>query len=403
LFKQSMSMRHMTGKSQWTHLRCCKIPKSIDNSSLGGMGLSEPVSILRRGRRKTRLLASMGLQLRDIQVLLLVLMVVAAPFLRCAAAAGGMVPRTRMATPAADEDPLVPLFRCFPTIVLGGLRTTYSCEAGNLLPFSDSRLVFSFFTPARYHEDWITYVNPGIVMSLLEFTPGDWVLPGRWDSAISIPSGGGFSYVTVTTTVNMDFMMLNETEANFSAPSPYYGMGVSLALNLPGNTTASDYMLVRSSNDCRYTTTSCTDSVGCYRMPPPGHLPPPGEYWLCVTSNGWNDKYLPWGAESLETKMLLVTPLYLTAGRDKNVVVQDPESVASVPGRVFLVRCPGNVCPLVTAHSGEKVVRLDACVNPSVSSRVYLSDLRVLSAEAGVYAVCVDDDGEYTAPAALPV
>ncbi|KEG05356.1 hypothetical protein DQ04_23031000, partial [Trypanosoma grayi] len=51
------------------------------------------------------------------------------------------------------------------------------------------------------------------------------------------------------------------------------------------------------------------------------------------------------------------------------------------------------------------VVHRDACVNTSSSSRVYLNDDRVLLTEAGVYAVCVDDggDGEYTAPAALPV
>ncbi|KEG05238.1 hypothetical protein DQ04_24971000, partial [Trypanosoma grayi] len=104
-FKQSKNMRHMEGKSQLTHLRCCKIPKNIGRCSLSFMGLCEPVSILRRGRRKARLLEAMGLQLRDIQVLCLVLMVVIEPFLRCAAAAGGMVPRTRMATPAADDDP----------------------------------------------------------------------------------------------------------------------------------------------------------------------------------------------------------------------------------------------------------------------------------------------------------
>ncbi|KEG06920.1 hypothetical protein DQ04_11651000 [Trypanosoma grayi] len=112
---QSKNMKHMEGKSQLTHLRCCKIPKSIGSCILGAMGLCEPVSILRRGRRKTRLLASMGLQLRDIQVLFLVLMVVIKPFLSCAAAAaGGMVPRTRMATPADDDDPSVTLTNCFP-------------------------------------------------------------------------------------------------------------------------------------------------------------------------------------------------------------------------------------------------------------------------------------------------
>ncbi|KEG05870.1 hypothetical protein DQ04_17681000 [Trypanosoma grayi] len=100
----------------------------------------------------------------------------------------------------------------------------------------------------------------------------------------------------------------------------------------------------------------------------------------------------------------MATPLYLTAGKDRNVVLRNAESVVSVLRRVFLVRCPGNDCPRVTTDSGEDVVHLDACASTSVSSRVYLSDLRVLSAQAGVYAVCVDDgDGEYTAPAALPV
>ncbi|KEG05651.1 hypothetical protein DQ04_19651010, partial [Trypanosoma grayi] len=112
-----------------------------------------------------------------------------------------------------------------------------------------------------------------------------------------------------------------------------------------------------------------------------------------------------WGLFPLEVKVLLATPLYLTAGKDRNVVLQDAESVVSVLGRVFLVRCPGNDCPRVNAGSKEKVVHRDACANTSVSSRVYLSDLRVLSAEAGVYAVCVDGDGdgEHIAPAALPV
>ncbi|KEG07013.1 hypothetical protein DQ04_11251000 [Trypanosoma grayi] len=203
----------------------------------------------------------------------------------------------------------------------------------------------------------------------------------------------------------MDFMIIDDTEVNFNALLPYYGMGVLFAPNLPSGIAASDYMMVRSFNDCQYTTTTCTDTVGCHRMTRPAHLPPPGKYWLCLTSNGWNSQYLLWGVESLEVKVLLATPLYLTAGTDRKVVLQDAESVVSVPGRVFLAPCPGNNCPLVTTGSGEEVVHRDACVNTSVSSRVYLSDLRVLSAEAGVYAVCVDDggDGEYTAPAALPV
>ncbi|KEG06301.1 hypothetical protein DQ04_14751010 [Trypanosoma grayi] len=208
----------------------------------------------------------------------------------------------------------------------------------------------------------------------------------------------------MTTNKSMDFMRIGATEANFDALFPYYGMGVLFAPNLPSGTTASDYMLVRSFNDCQYTPANCTDSVGCYRMLPPAHLPPPGEYWLCVTSNDWHSQYLPWGVESLEVKVLLSTPLYLTAGKDRNVVLQDAESVVSKLSRVFLVRCPGNYCPLVTTDSGEDVVHRDACVNTSSSSRVYLSDERVLLAAPGVYAVCVDDgDGEYTAPAALPV
>ncbi|KEG05650.1 hypothetical protein DQ04_19651000, partial [Trypanosoma grayi] len=115
-----MNMRHMEGESKLPHLRYSKMPKSIDNCSLGAMGLCEPVSVLRRGRRKTRLQASIGLQLRDIQAMFLVLMVVAEPFLCCAAAAaGGVVPQTRMTTPAADDDPLVTLTNCFPSVILG--------------------------------------------------------------------------------------------------------------------------------------------------------------------------------------------------------------------------------------------------------------------------------------------
>ncbi|KEG06609.1 hypothetical protein DQ04_13071000 [Trypanosoma grayi] len=392
----------MTGKSQLTNLQCCKIPKNIGSCSLGGMGLSEPVSVLRRGKRKVRLLASMGLQMRDIQVLCLVLMVVAAPFLWCAAAvAGGMVPRTRMATPAAGNESLVILTNCFPSVILGGLRNTYTCEVNNAQPLIGLNLVASF-SPVPFSQWPVTLeaesnkmtftASPEIALE----NRGELVIEERRD----ILSGA----TPVTTSVSMDFMIFGDAKANFNGLHPYYGMSASFAPNLPSGTTASDYMLVRSFNDCRYTTTTCTDTVGCYRIVPPGHLPPPDNYWLCVTSNGWNDKYLPWGVNSLEVKLLFATPPYLAAGKDKNVVLRDGESVVSRPGRVFLAWCPGNDCPIVTTGRWAGVLHRDACVNPPVSSRVYLSDEHVLFAESGVYAVCAEGgDGGYTAPTALRI
>ncbi|KEG11967.1 hypothetical protein DQ04_02101010 [Trypanosoma grayi] len=402
---QSKNVRHMKGKSQLTHLRYSKIPKSIDSCSLGDMGLSEPVSILRRGRRKVRLQTSMGLQLRDIQVLCLVLMLVIEPFLRCAAAAGGVVPRTRMATPAAGNESLVILTNCFPSVILSPSNIPYTCEVNNDEALSGLNLSASYYHKGDLIPGWPATLDEET--NTITFMPDHGAPSGRWELVFTGRSDNvGFS-TPRTTNKSMDFMLSEETNADFAILCPYYGMAVSFAPNLPSGTMASDYMLVRSFDVCQYTTTTCTDSVGCYRMLPPAHLPPPGEYRLCVTSNDWHDQYLPWGVESLEVKVLLATPLYLTAGKDRNVVLQDAESVVSMLRRVFLERCPDNNCPRVTTGSGEKVVHRDACVNTSVSSRVYLSDLRVLSAEAGVYAVCVDGDGdgdgEHIAPAALPV
>ncbi|KEG05343.1 hypothetical protein DQ04_23231000, partial [Trypanosoma grayi] len=279
-----MNMRHMTGKSQLTHLRCCKIPKSIDNCSLDAMCLCEPVSILRRGKRKTRLLASMGLQPRDIQVLCLVLMVVIEPFLCCAAAAGGVVPRTRMATPAADGKTLATLMNCFPSVILSPSNIPYTCEVSDAQPLIGLNLSASYYT---------SVLNPGWPATLdtkantITFMPVFGAPSGRWELVITSFSGYEDSDVPLTTNKSMNFMRLGATHTNFDALYPYYGMGVSFAPNLPTGTTASDYMLVRSFNDCRYTPANCTDSVGCYRMLPPAHLPPPGKYRLCVTSNDW--------------------------------------------------------------------------------------------------------------------
>ncbi|KEG05378.1 hypothetical protein DQ04_22721000, partial [Trypanosoma grayi] len=278
----------------------------------------------------------------------------------------------------------------------------YTCEVSDAQPLIDLNLSASYYTSVLIPE-WPATLDAKD--NTITFVPnGGGPSSGRWELAITRISVGGNSYVPLSTNKSMEFMMITATHANFATLHPYYGMVVSWTPNLPSGTVASDYMLVRSFNDCQYTTTTCTETVGCYRMLPPAHLPPPGEYWLCLTSNDWNSQYLPWGVESLEVKMLLATPLYLTAGKDRNVVLQDAESVVTKLNRVFLAPCPGNDCPLVTTDSGEDVVHRDACVNTSSSSRAYLSDDRVLLTEAGVYAVCVDDgDGEYTAPAALPV
>ncbi|KEG05683.1 hypothetical protein DQ04_19341000, partial [Trypanosoma grayi] len=272
----------------------------------------------------TRLLASMGLQLRDIQVLFLVLMVVAEPFLCCAAADGGVVPRTSKATPAADDDPLVTLTNCFPSVILSPSNIPYTCEVKNDQTLIGLNLSASYYNPTL-NPGWPATLDAGA--NTITFMPISGATSGRWELAIT-----SFSYiekknVPLTTNKSMDFMRIGATEANFDALFPYYGMGVSFAPNLPSGTVASDYMLVRSFNDCQYTPANCTDSVGCYRMLPPAHLPPPGEYRLCVTSNDWHSQYLLWGAESLEVQMLMATPLYLTAGKDRNVVLQDAESV----------------------------------------------------------------------------
>ncbi|KEG10455.1 hypothetical protein DQ04_03691000, partial [Trypanosoma grayi] len=303
---------------------------------------------------------------------------------------------------AADDDPSVTLTNCFPSVVLNPSNIPYTCEVDDAQTLIDLNLTASYYTSVII-RGWPATLDAKA--NTITFMPNSGAPSGRWDLAITTFSDDGNSDTPLTTNKSMDFMMLSDSNADFTTLYPYYGMGVSFAPNLPSGTTASDYMLVRSFNDCQYTTTTCTDSVGCYRMLPPAHLPPPGEYRLCVTSNDWQSQYLPWDLNPLEVKLLFATPLYLTAGKDRNVVLQGAESVVSQLNRVFLVRCPGNDCPRVTTGSGEDVVHRDACANTSVSSRVYLSDLRVLSAAPGVYAVCVNvgGDGEYTAPAALPV
>ncbi|KEG05301.1 hypothetical protein DQ04_23841000, partial [Trypanosoma grayi] len=257
------------------------------------------------------------------------------------------------------------LTNCFPSVILINFGIPYTCEVNNAQPLIGLNLSASYYNPT---------LNPGWPATLVEGTKkitfvSDHGGPsGRWDLVFTSFSENEKKHVPLTTNKSMDFMDIGATEANFKVLYPYYGMGVSFAPNLPSGTMASDYMLVRSFNDCQYTTTTCTDSVGCYRMLPSAELPPPGEYRLCVTSNDWHSQYLPWGAESLEVKLLLSTPLYLTAGKDRNVVLQDAESVASKLNRVFLVQCPGNNCPRVATGSREKVVHRDACANTSVSS-----------------------------------
>ncbi|KEG05323.1 hypothetical protein DQ04_23551000, partial [Trypanosoma grayi] len=276
------------------------------------------------------------LQLRDIQVLCLVLMVVAAPFLCCAAAAaGGMVPRTRMATPAADDDSLVTLTNCFPSVILSPFTIPYTCEVNDAQTLSGLDLTVSCYIPDVLNSFWPAALDAGT--NTITFKPGSGTTSGRWELVFTSFSDVEGEYVPLTTNKSMDFMDIRATRSNFASLYPYYGMGVSLAPNLPSGTTASDYMLVRSSNDCRYTTTTCTDSVGCYRIVPPAHLPPPDNYWLCLTSNGWNGQYLPWDLNSLEVKLLMATPLYLTAGKDRSVMLQDAESVVTKLKRVFLV------------------------------------------------------------------
>ncbi|KEG08299.1 hypothetical protein DQ04_07491000, partial [Trypanosoma grayi] len=251
-------MAHREGKSQLAHLRYSKIPKSIDSCSLGAMNLCEPVSVLRRGRRKTRLQASMGLQLRDIQVLFLVLMVVAEPFLSCAAADGGMATRTRMATPAADDDPSVTLTNCFPSVILSASNIPYTCEVKNDQTLSGLNLSASYYHKGDLIPGWPATL--GARTNTITFMPITGAPSGRWELVITEVAVDLSSVTPRTTNKSMNFMLIGTVHANFKVLYPYYGMGVSFAPNLPSGTMASDYMLVRSFNDCQYTTTNCTDT-----------------------------------------------------------------------------------------------------------------------------------------------
>ncbi|KEG05271.1 hypothetical protein DQ04_24281000, partial [Trypanosoma grayi] len=234
------------------------------------------------------------------------------PFLCCAAAAGGVVPRTRMARPAADDDSFVTLTNCFPGVILSYVTITYTCEVNNAQPLIDLELFASYFNPAGLNPGWPATLDEET--NAITFVPITGATSGRWDLVITGRPDISSTATPRTSNKSMDFMLIGETNANFASLYPYYGMGVSFAPNLPSGITASDYMLVRSFDVCQYTTTNCTESVGCYRMLPPAKLPPPGKYWLCVTSNDWKDQYLPWDLNSLEVKVLLATPLYLTAG-----------------------------------------------------------------------------------------
>ncbi|KEG05228.1 hypothetical protein DQ04_25171000, partial [Trypanosoma grayi] len=190
------------------------IPKSINSCILSDTGLSEPVSILRRGKRKTRLLEAMGLQLRDIQVLCLVLMVVIEPFLRCAAAAAaaavdGMVPRTRMATPAADDDPLVTLTNCFPTVVLNPSNIPYTCEVKNDQTLIGLNLSASYYNPTGLNPGWPATLDTKT--NTITFMPILGAPSGRWDLAITRISVDGNSYTPLTNNKSMDFMRIGAT------------------------------------------------------------------------------------------------------------------------------------------------------------------------------------------------
>ncbi|KEG05698.1 hypothetical protein DQ04_19211000, partial [Trypanosoma grayi] len=206
-------------------------------------------------------------QLRDIQVLFLVLMVVIEPFLRSAAAAGVMASRTRMATPAADGKTLATLTNCFPSVILSSSNIPYTCEVSDAQPLIGLNLSASYYYGEGLIPGWPATLDAE--NSKITFVPDRGAPSGRWDLVFTGRSDNvGFS-TPRTTNKSMDFMLIEETNADFATLYPYYGMGVSWAPNLPTGTTASDYMLVRSFDVCQYTTTTCTDSVGCYRMLPP--------------------------------------------------------------------------------------------------------------------------------------
>ncbi|KEG05192.1 hypothetical protein DQ04_25811000, partial [Trypanosoma grayi] len=165
----------------------------------------------------------------------------AEPFLRCAAAAAGdMVPRTRMATPAADDDPSVTLTNCFPSVILSYVTITYTCEVSNAQTLIDLDLSASYYT---------SVLIPGWPATLDEKTNAITFLPitgatsGRWDLVVTGRPDISSTAIPRTSNKSMDFMLIGETNADFATLHPYYGMVVSWAPNLPSGTMASDYML----------------------------------------------------------------------------------------------------------------------------------------------------------------
>ncbi|KEG05117.1 hypothetical protein DQ04_27501000, partial [Trypanosoma grayi] len=107
-----------------------------------------------------------------------VLMVVAEPFLRCAAAAGGVVPRTRMATPAADDDPLVPLTNCFPGVILSPSNIPYTCEVKNDQTLIGLNLSASYYTSVLT-PGWPATLDAGT--DTITFMPDRGAPSGRWE------------------------------------------------------------------------------------------------------------------------------------------------------------------------------------------------------------------------------
>ncbi|KEG05215.1 hypothetical protein DQ04_25401000, partial [Trypanosoma grayi] len=182
----------------------------------------------------------------------LVLMVVIEPFLRCAAAAGGVVPRTRMATPAAGNESLVILTSCFPSVILSASNISYTCEVNDAQTLIDLELSASYYNPAGLNPGWPATLDEET--NAITFMP-IWGAPsGRWELVITTFSDVEVTNVPLTTNKSMNFMDIRATRADFATLYPYYGMGVSWEPNLPSGTAASDYMLVRSFDGCQYTT-----------------------------------------------------------------------------------------------------------------------------------------------------
>ncbi|KEG05170.1 hypothetical protein DQ04_26321000, partial [Trypanosoma grayi] len=144
--------------------------------------------------------------------------------LRCAAAAGGMATRTRMATPAADDDPSVILTNCFPSVILSASNIPYTCEVNN-----DQTLIGLNLSASYYYGEGLIPGWPATLdtkTDTITFVPILGAPSGRWELVITRISVDGNSDTPMTTNKSMDFMRIGATEANFDALFPYYGMGV---------------------------------------------------------------------------------------------------------------------------------------------------------------------------------